>query len=278
MMHCFEFPGKRVARQSNSIQLVDFPCFRFWDMISLHFQTVYSRIWWEEQKIKSLNRPDLWLYAWTLFSSINRKGQTFRKTSTITYDRKKTEADSNATYPCNDIETEYRIFDGVYLIFQFDHIGPLTVSFSSHVTNSPLFPVRNISLIPSDNRLFRPNPKRSNSTKRSIFTVNIFRGVDHYSIFNSIRYNTITEIVSLNYWISQRLFAMRTIQRTISWTKKQPLQKIKRNWIRFCLLVQRKTSIFISLSSQNCHQFYVHFERFKLWLIAVFFDEIRMQL
>lgn len=40
------------------------------------------------------------------------------------------------TYPCDDVETEYGIFNGGYLIFQFDHVGPLTVSFSCHVTDA----------------------------------------------------------------------------------------------------------------------------------------------
>lgn len=46
------------------------------------------------------------------------------------------------TYPCDDVKTEYGIFNGGYLIFQFDHVGPLTISFSCHVTDASTLFVR----------------------------------------------------------------------------------------------------------------------------------------
>lgn len=39
-------------------------------------------------------------------------------------------------YPCDDVETEQRILDARYLIFQFSHIGSLIIHFS-HI--SPFF-------------------------------------------------------------------------------------------------------------------------------------------
>lgn len=40
----------------------------------------------------------------------------------------------HTTYPCDNVETENGILDAGYLIFQFGHSGPLTISFSCHVT------------------------------------------------------------------------------------------------------------------------------------------------
>lgn len=205
MMHCFEFPAKRLARQSNSIQLNDFLMFFSLPQNTFHhFSIIFMKSIEKNIQVSLIYIKKMrhWNGGWTFSGSINWKGQTFNTTSTY--------FENNNTYPCNNIETEYGIFDGVYLIFQFHHIGSLTVSFSCHdcffffVFSFPLlfstyqfftvvfFPLAEWFFFLVNFRLFSPTPTLLNWAIHKIST-----GVWITIRFSGQSENTITE----NYFI-----------------------------------------------------------------------------
>lgn len=114
-------------------------------------ELIFGSVEWPKRSKKKINRNgkfplwlrvcgDLWSYVRALSGSINREVKhelrevMHTHSHSHTKQHKKKKINGITTYPCDNIETENAILDGGYLIFQFDHFGPLNISFSCHVT------------------------------------------------------------------------------------------------------------------------------------------------
>lgn len=120
-----------------------FDCSYIHSFVFLHFfpYSIWFSIFEIYTNYKTLHM-DLWSCVWAFSGSINRKGEICKGAAAETVGKIKEEKKKHThkytvgTYPCDDVETEYGIFNAWYLIFQFDHVGPLTISFSCHVSST----------------------------------------------------------------------------------------------------------------------------------------------